>query len=46
MVTCGVCYLLLTFRLGSELTPQRQLKEDAETVMQQLMALVQYTAVS
>lgn len=31
-------------KLGSELTPQRQLKEDAETVMQQLMALVQYTA--
>ncbi|XP_062022277.1 protein PSK SIMULATOR 1-like isoform X1 [Rosa rugosa] len=31
-------------KLGSELTPQRQLKEDAEIVMQQLMALVQYTA--
>ncbi|XP_050366593.1 protein PSK SIMULATOR 1 isoform X2 [Argentina anserina] len=31
-------------KLGTELTPQRQLKEDAEIVMQQLMALVQYTA--
>lgn len=33
-------------KLGSEPTPQRQLKEEAETVMQQLMVLVQYTAVS
>ncbi|KAM7510956.1 hypothetical protein LguiB_009831 [Lonicera macranthoides] len=31
-------------KLGSELTPQKQLKEEAETVMQQLMTLVQYTA--
>ncbi|KAK0577558.1 hypothetical protein LWI29_035084 [Acer saccharum] len=31
-------------KLGSELTPQRQLKDEAETVMQQLMTLVQYTA--
>ncbi|OVA01527.1 Protein of unknown function DUF668 [Macleaya cordata] len=31
-------------KLGSELTPQKQLKEEAETVMQQLMNLVQYTA--
>ncbi|KAE8100297.1 hypothetical protein FH972_018208 [Carpinus fangiana] len=31
-------------KLGSELNPQRQLKEEAETVMQQLMILVQYTA--
>ncbi|KAK9270733.1 hypothetical protein L1049_026316 [Liquidambar formosana] len=31
-------------KLGSELTPQNQLKEEAETVMQQLMTLVQYTA--
>lgn len=31
-------------KLGSELTPEKQLKEEAETVMQQLMALVQYTA--
>lgn len=34
------------FRLGSELSPQRQLKEEAENVMLQLMNLVQYTAVS
>ncbi|KAL6209427.1 hypothetical protein ACLB2K_020369 [Fragaria x ananassa] len=32
------------FEKGTELTPQRQLKEDAEIVMQQQMALVQYTA--
>ncbi|KAL6962059.1 DNAJ domain protein [Sarracenia purpurea var. burkii] len=31
-------------KLGSELLPQKQLKEEAETVMQQLMTLVQYTA--
>ncbi|XP_057973315.1 protein PSK SIMULATOR 1 [Malania oleifera] len=31
-------------KLGSELTPQTQLKEEAETIMQQLMSLVQYTA--
>ncbi|XP_010665009.1 protein PSK SIMULATOR 1 isoform X2 [Vitis vinifera] len=31
-------------KLGSELTPQKQLKEEADTVMQQLMTLVQYTA--
>ncbi|PON58438.1 hypothetical protein PanWU01x14_166500 [Parasponia andersonii] len=31
-------------KLGSELTPQKQLKEDTETLMQQLMTLVQYTA--
>ncbi|KAM7280423.1 hypothetical protein ACFE04_007557 [Oxalis oulophora] len=31
-------------KLGSELTPQKQLKEEAETVMQHLMALVQFTA--
>lgn len=31
-------------KLGSELSPQRQLKEEAETVMQQLMTFVQYTA--
>ncbi|XP_048436968.1 protein PSK SIMULATOR 1 [Pyrus x bretschneideri] len=31
-------------QLGSEITPQRQLKEDAETVMQQLMPLVLNTA--
>ncbi|XVF37252.1 hypothetical protein REPUB_Repub19eG0130600 [Reevesia pubescens] len=31
-------------KLGSELTPEKQLKEEAETIMQQLMTLVQYTA--
>lgn len=31
-------------KLGSELSPQRQLKEEAEMVMQQLMTFVQYTA--
>ncbi|KAF5749320.1 hypothetical protein HS088_TW04G01288 [Tripterygium wilfordii] len=31
-------------KLGSELTPQKQLKDEAETVMQQLMTLVQHTA--
>uniref|UniRef100_A0A1D1YL52 Zinc finger protein Pegasus n=1 Tax=Anthurium amnicola TaxID=1678845 RepID=A0A1D1YL52_9ARAE len=30
--------------LGSEHTPQKQLKVDAEAIMQQLMTLVQYTA--
>ncbi|KAJ6693591.1 hypothetical protein OIU85_004374 [Salix viminalis] len=31
-------------KLGSELTPEMQLKDKAETFMQQLMNLVQYTA--
>ncbi|XP_068664349.1 protein PSK SIMULATOR 1-like [Aristolochia californica] len=31
-------------KFGSESAPQRQLKEEAEAVMQQLMSLVQYTA--
>ncbi|GLT29880.1 hypothetical protein SLA2020_047160 [Shorea laevis] len=31
-------------KLGSELIPQKQLKEEAETVMEQLMTLVKYTA--
>ncbi|EXB57381.1 hypothetical protein L484_016434 [Morus notabilis] len=31
-------------KLGSELTPQKQLKEDAETLMLQLMTMVHYTA--
>ncbi|KAK7255464.1 hypothetical protein RIF29_28874 [Crotalaria pallida] len=31
-------------KLGSELTAQKQLKEEAEMVMQQLMTFVQYTA--
>lgn len=34
------------FRLGSELTPEKQLKDEAEAIMQQLMSYVQYTAVS
>lgn len=38
--------MLRLCRLGSELTPQKQLKEDAEVTMQQLMTMVQYTAVS
>ncbi|CAL1410010.1 unnamed protein product [Linum trigynum] len=31
-------------KLGSELTPERQLREEAETMMQHLMTMVQYTA--
>ncbi|OWM69428.1 hypothetical protein CDL15_Pgr013889 [Punica granatum] len=31
-------------KIKRELTPQKQLKEEAETVMQQLMTMVQYTA--
>ncbi|XP_010546296.1 PREDICTED: uncharacterized protein LOC104818411 [Tarenaya hassleriana] len=31
-------------RISKELTPQRQLKEDAKLVVEQLMVLVQYTA--
>ncbi|KAI4385191.1 hypothetical protein MLD38_003245 [Melastoma candidum] len=31
-------------KISRELTPQKQLKEEAETVMQQLMNMVQYTA--
>ncbi|KAJ0973216.1 hypothetical protein J5N97_021175 [Dioscorea zingiberensis] len=31
-------------KLGSEITPQNQLKEEAPRLMQQLMTLVQYTA--
>jgi len=34
------------FRLGSELTPQEQLKEEVETSMQQLVNLAQNTSVS
>ncbi|CAA6660455.1 unnamed protein product [Spirodela intermedia] len=37
-------FVLPLCRLGSELTPQKQLKEDAEVTMQQLMTMVQYTA--
>ncbi|KAK3039304.1 hypothetical protein RJ639_026688 [Escallonia herrerae] len=32
-------------KLGSELIPEKQLKEEAEAVMQQLMTFVQFTAV-
>lgn len=38
-------YTCVHLRLASELTPQK-LKEEAETIMQNLMTLVQYTAVS
>lgn len=36
----------MIFRLESDFTPLKQLKEEAESVMQQLMNMVQYTAVS
>lgn len=36
----------MIFRLESDFTPHKQLKEEAESVMQQLMNMVQYTAVS
>lgn len=39
-------YFFIFFRLGSELIPQKQLKEEAETIMEHLKNLVQYTAVS
>lgn len=39
------CYFIES-RLGSEITPRQQLKEQAAGVMQQLLTLVQYTAVS
>jgi nitrate/TMAO reductase-like tetraheme cytochrome c subunit len=35
-----------SFRLASELTPQHQLKEEAESVMQEFVTSVQFTAVS
>jgi len=35
-----------SFRLASERTPQHQLKEEAESVMQELVTSVQFTAVS
>ena len=41
-----VCCLFHKCRLGSELTPQSKLKEEVEAVMQHLMTMVQYTAVS
>lgn len=37
---------MLISRLGSELTLQRQLKEEAKSTVQRLMVSVQYTAVS
>lgn len=42
----SLVFSFVIFRLGSELVPQKQLQEEAETVMQQLMTMVQYTAVS
>lgn len=36
---------VLRFRLGSEFTPQKQLKQEAETIMHQLMTFVHFTAV-
>lgn len=38
--------MFVNTRLASELPPQNQLKEVAETVMEQLMSLAQNTAVS
>ncbi|KAA3485136.1 Ikzf5 [Gossypium australe] len=38
------CTIFYDFRLGSELTFEKQLKEEAETIMQQLMTYVHYTA--
>jgi hypothetical protein len=35
-----------SFRLTSERTPQHQLKDEAESVMQELVTSVQFTAVS
>lgn len=40
------CFIYVNYRSGSELTPQKQLKEEAETVIQRMLTLVQYTAVS
>lgn len=37
---------VVIYRLETDFTPYKQLKEEAETVMQQLMTLVQHTAVS
>lgn len=37
--------VLSWFRLGSEFTPQKQLKQEAETIMHQLMTFVHFTAV-
>lgn len=36
----------IVFRFGSEVTQQKQLKDDANAVMQQMMTYVHYTAVS
>ena len=39
-------FFFLVLRIIKELTPQRQLNEDAVLVVDQLMGLVQYTSVS
>jgi len=44
LLSCRIVSFVL--RISKELTPQRQLKEDAVLVVDQLMVLVQYTAVS
>lgn len=49
LVNCNCFYVVfdcLILRLGSEVTQQKQLKDDAEAVMQQMMTYVHYTAVS
>jgi uncharacterized membrane protein YcjF (UPF0283 family) len=42
LLSCRIVSFVL--RISKELTPQRQLKEDAVLVVDQLMVLVQYTA--
>lgn len=37
---------IVNFRISRELNSQRQAKEEAELLMQQLMTMVQFTAVS
>lgn len=39
-------FIYVNYRSGSEITPQKQLKEEAETIMQRMLTSVQYTAVS
>lgn len=41
-----MCLLILFCRISREVIPQKQLKQEAEFVMEQLMTLVQHTAVS
>ncbi|CAL1408417.1 unnamed protein product [Linum trigynum] len=42
----GTIWTVILKKLGSELTPERQLREEAETMMKHIMTMVQYTAVS